>query len=158
MTVTHGDSSESAKPVPSGAGRIVVGVDGSAASAAALRWAIRQSKLTGTGLDAVISWTIPAAAAETGALPDNYNPARDAEQTLVEAVGPERSADLDLRTIEIEGAPGPGLVDYSEHAELLVIGSRGHGFVAGLLLGSVSEYCVSHAHCPVLVLRTPPAS
>jgi nucleotide-binding universal stress UspA family protein len=145
---------------PSSAGRIVVGVDGSDSSAAALAWAVRQAKLTGSGLDALITWSVSASAALAGALPENFDPAADAEQTLVAAVASSREAnpDVDLRTVVIEGAPGPGLVDYAEPADLLVIGSRGHGFVAGILLGSVSEYCVSHAHCPVLVLRERPSN
>jgi nucleotide-binding universal stress UspA family protein len=154
MTATQSNADQ-----PSGAGRIVVGVDGSETSSAALAWAVRQAKLTGFGVDAVITWSIPASAAATGALPENFNPASDAAQSLAEAVAPTRSsnADVDLRTIEIEGSAGQSLVEYAEHAEMLVVGSRGHGFVAGILLGSVSEYCVSHAHCPVLVLRVPHA-
>jgi nucleotide-binding universal stress UspA family protein len=142
---------------PSGAGRIVVGVDGSESSAGALLWAVRQAELTKSGLDAVITWSIPASAGVTGALPETFNPAADAAQAVSDAVASARAAhpDLDLRTVEIEGPAGPSLVDYAAEAELLVIGSRGHGFVAGLLLSSVSEYCVSHAHCPVLVLREP---
>jgi nucleotide-binding universal stress UspA family protein len=143
--------------VPTGAGRIVVGVDGSDSAQAALAWAIRQAKLTGAGLDAVVSWSIPATAAAAGPLPDSYDPAADAAAALTEAVGPARAAnpDVDLRTVEVEGPAGPGLVEYAESAQLLVVGSRGHGFVAGVLLGSVSEYCVSHAKCPVVVLRGP---
>jgi nucleotide-binding universal stress UspA family protein len=146
-----------AAATPSGAGRIVVGVDGSSSSAGALAWAVRQAKFTGLGLDAVTTWSVPASAAVSGGLPENFDPAGDAEHALIDAVAAVRAAnpDVDLRTVEIEGAAGPSLVDYAAEAELLVIGSRGHGFVAGLLLSSVSEYCVSHAHCPVLVLREP---
>jgi nucleotide-binding universal stress UspA family protein len=154
MTTTQAHAADSA-PAPSGAGRIVVGVDGSDSSAAALEWALRQAKLTGSGIDAVISWSIPAAASLSGALPDTFDPAADAAREVSDAVASARAAhpDIDLRTVEVEGPAGPSLVDYAAQAQLLVIGSRGHGFVAGLLLSSVSEYCVSHAHCPVLVLR-----
>jgi nucleotide-binding universal stress UspA family protein len=143
--------------VPSGAGRIVVGVDGSGSAQAALLWALRQATLTGVGVDAVVSWSIPATAAAAGPLPESYDPAGDAATALTEAVAPARAAhpDVEVRTVELEGPPGPGLVEYAESAELLVVGSRGHGVVAGLLLGSVSEYCVSHATCPVVVLRGP---
>jgi nucleotide-binding universal stress UspA family protein len=145
---------------PSGAGRIVVGVDGSSASIAALEWAIKQAKLTNVGVDAAITWSVPATAAAAGGLPETYDPAGDAAKALAEAVASSRAAhpDVELRTVEIEGPAGPSLVDYAAKAELLVIGSRGHGFVSGLLLGSVSEYCVSHAHIPVLVLREAPTS
>jgi nucleotide-binding universal stress UspA family protein len=143
--------------VPSGAGRIIVGVDGSESAQAALEWAVRQAKLTGAGIDAAVSWSIPANAAAAGPLPESYDPAGDAATALTEAIAPVRAAnpDVDLRTVELEGPAGPGLVDYGEAAQLLVVGSRGHGVVAGLLLGSVSEYCVSHAKCPVVVVRGP---
>jgi nucleotide-binding universal stress UspA family protein len=154
MTTTH-DEATQPSDAPKGAGRIVVGVDGSESSMAALDWGVRQAKLTGLGLDAVITWSIPATAAMVGSLPETYDPATDAARALVDAVAAVRTSNpgVDMRSVEIEGAAGPSLVDYSADAELLVIGSRGHGFIAGLLLSSVSEYCVSHAHCPVLVLR-----
>jgi nucleotide-binding universal stress UspA family protein len=139
------------------AGRIVVGVDGSESGNAALAWAVRQAGLTGSGVDAVITWSIPISAEVAGGLPETYDPVGDAKTELTEAVAAVHAANpkLDLRSIVIDGAPGPSLVDYSAAAELLVVGSRGHGFLAGLLLGSVSEYCVSHAQCPVVVVRHP---
>ena len=157
MTTSQGDTPDDPSNAPRGTGRIVVGVDGSDTSKAALAWAVRQGGLTSTGIDAVITWTIPASAGVAGALPDTFNPAADAAEAVSDAVASVRAANpqLDLRTVEIEGPAGPSLVHYAADAELLVVGSRGHGFVAGLLLGSVSEYCVSHAHCPVLVLRAP---
>jgi nucleotide-binding universal stress UspA family protein len=159
MTTTQDEPAGASTP-PTGAGRIVVGVDGSPASIEALEWALKQAKLTGVGIDAVITWSIPASAASAGALPESFDPAGDAARALADAVAGVRAQhpDFDLRTIEVEGQPGPSLVDYAAGAELLVIASRGHGFVAGLLLSSVSEYCVSHAHCPVLVLRHPAAN
>jgi nucleotide-binding universal stress UspA family protein len=59
-----------------------------------------------------------------------------------------------IRAVE-EGEPAPTLVRRSEDAALLVVGSRGHGAFVGMLIGSVSEYCVTHADCPVVVLRGP---
>jgi nucleotide-binding universal stress UspA family protein len=58
-----------------------------------------------------------------------------------------------IREIVFEGHPAPALVQASRDADLLVVGSRGHGEFVGMLLGSVSEHCVTNAHCPVLVLR-----
>jgi nucleotide-binding universal stress UspA family protein len=60
-----------------------------------------------------------------------------------------------IRVVE-EGEPAPTLVRRSQDAALLVVGSRGHGAFVGMLIGSVSEYCVTHAHCPVVVLRGEP--
>jgi nucleotide-binding universal stress UspA family protein len=60
---------------------------------------------------------------------------------------------IDLRTVALEGHPAPILVRASRGAELLVVGCRGHGEFLGMVLGSVSEHCVTNADCPVLVLR-----
>ena len=54
----------------------------------------------------------------------------------------------------VEGHPAPVLVETSKDADLLVVGSRGHGEFVGMLIGSVSAYCVTNAHCPVLVYRS----
>jgi nucleotide-binding universal stress UspA family protein len=60
---------------------------------------------------------------------------------------------LDVTVEALEGHPGERLITLSEDAELLVVGSRGHGGFVGLLLGSVTTYCVNHARCPVVVVR-----
>ena len=62
---------------------------------------------------------------------------------------------VDVTRVVEEGEPAITLVDRATHAALLVIGSRGHGAFVGMLIGSVSQYCVTHAHCPVVVLRGP---
>jgi nucleotide-binding universal stress UspA family protein len=135
--------------------RIVVGVDGSPASGDALRWAARQAELTGSVVEAVIGWQYPVQYGN-----EFYIPPPDwqalAQTTLDKAVA-EAGAGQDLpctRTVT-EGHPAQVLVSASTDAELLVVGSRGHGGFAGLLLGSVSEYVIAHASCPVLVIRHP---
>jgi len=60
---------------------------------------------------------------------------------------------VEISSVVEEGWAGRRLIEAAEGADLLVVGSRGHGAVVGLLLGSVSEYCVTHAHCPVVVIR-----
>ena len=80
---------------------------------------------------------------------------RRAERTLREAVERVRSAhpSAEVETTVVEGPPARVLVDMSADADLLVVGSRGLGGFSGLLLGSVSQQCVHHAHCPVTVVR-----
>lgn len=136
-------------------GRIVVGVDGSPASADALSWAARQAELTGAAIEAVTSWEYPMAfggypAANEIDWPANARSVLDS--ALDQALG--EAADPVTRTV-VEGHPAKVLIDAAAGAELLVVGSRGHGGFAGLLLGSVSEYVVAHAPCPVLVVRHP---
>jgi nucleotide-binding universal stress UspA family protein len=137
-------------------GRIVVGVDGSAGSSAALEWAAHQAELTGCTLTAVTTWAWPASFGVAFAyVPSDYNPQADAQKVLDAALAPIREAhpDLQIDTTIAEGHPAPILVDESHGADLLVVGSRGHGEFAGMLIGSVSEHCVTNAHCPVLVFR-----
>lgn len=139
----------------SGPGRIVVGVDGSERSKDALRWGARQAELTGATIDAIVASQFPAFYGWTSA--DLVGPdfARFAGQALADAIdevfGPDHPASL--RTRVVEGHAGQVLVEASAGADLLVVGNRGYGGFYGVLLGSVSTYCVHHAHCPVTVIR-----
>ena len=135
--------------------RIVVGVDGSGSSKAALRWAIRQAKLTGSSVVAVTSWRYPAAyglaPGAEGAFDFEANAKNALAEALAEVSGLE--PDVPVRPLVACGVAAEVLLREARGADLLVVGSRGHGGFASALLGSVSLYCVLHAHCPVLVLR-----
>lgn len=134
------------------AGVIVVGLDGSTASADALRWAARQARLTGAELRTVSSWRWPN---YITVRPPGIDPAADTERTLnelVDQLAPEL-ADLTVTRRVIEGPPGPALLTQAEGADLLVVGARGRAAFPGMLLGSVAEYCVRNGDCPVVVVR-----
>lgn len=136
--------------------RIVVGVDGSASSKSALRWAARQAELTGAAVDAVISWNFPANHTWAMGFTNAHEVfTDDAEKTLsdsvAEALGPEPA--VEVRTHVRQGQAAGVLLDAAKDATMLVVGSRGRGGFAGLLLGSVSTACVHHATCPVVVVR-----
>ncbi|MGO8873513.1 MAG: universal stress protein [Acidimicrobiales bacterium] len=135
--------------------RIVVGIDGSPSSMVAVEWAARQAELTGATLEVLMTWEWPANYGWSLSLPPDYDPQHDSEAVLEEAMGPVRTAHpgITVETTVIEGHPAPILVKASSGADLLVVGSRGHGEFAGMLLGSVSEHCVANAHCPVVVVR-----
>ncbi len=135
--------------------RIVVGVDGSRSSVAALHWAARQARLTGSTIEAVTTWEWPTTFGVAFSLPTGYDPVADAQKVLDRALDPVRGTYPDVTFIPIvmEGHPAPALVEASRGAELLVVGSRGYREYTGILLGSVSEHCVTTAHCPVLVFR-----
>jgi nucleotide-binding universal stress UspA family protein len=131
----------------------VVGVDGSDSSKAALVWAIRQAKLTGSSLDAVTAWHWPDYGWAEGSVDIDFEEdARKAlAETLAEVSGLE--PDVQIRPLVTEGHPAGVLLEAAERADLLVVGSRGHGGFTSAILGSVSMHCVLHAHCPVLVVR-----
>jgi nucleotide-binding universal stress UspA family protein len=134
--------------------RIVAGVDGSDSSLQALEWAAHQTELTGSRLDVIMTWEWPIIYGSTQ-VPFDYDPRSDAETWLGEAVKKlrERRPALNATGTVVEGHPAPVLVEESRTADLLVLGSRGHGEFVGMLLGSVSEHCVTNAHCPVVVVR-----
>ena len=134
--------------------RIVVGVDGSDSSKAALRWALRQAKLTGASVEAVTAWRYPTGYgwAPVAAELDFES---EAKKILGEALGEVGGVEPDVlvRPLVAEGHAAEVLLRTAKEADLLVVGSRGHGGFASAVVGSVSLYCVLHAHCPVLVLR-----
>ena len=135
--------------------RIVVGVDGSEGSKNALRWAVRQAGFTGATLEAITGWEFPAFYGWAPVMPDDVDFGQLAERaltdTLDEVFGPDRPSRLVTRVVCRH--PALALVEASEGAELLVVGSRGYGGFKDALLGSVSTYCVHHARCPVTVIR-----
>jgi nucleotide-binding universal stress UspA family protein len=134
--------------------RIVVGVDGFESSKAALRWAIHQAKLTGAVVEAVTAWHVPVG---TGWVPTTDMPdyQDDAFAVLAETITEMCAVDPDVQVCPrvAEGRAGQVLVDAAEGADLLVVGSRGHGGLTEVLLGSVGQYCGHHAPCPVVIMR-----
>jgi nucleotide-binding universal stress UspA family protein len=136
--------------------RVVVGVDGSAQSKQALRWAARFAAISGARLDAVATWDWPSAGGwGTAPIPMNFDPHQDTEKVLTAAIDEVFGADRPkgLRPVVVEGNPARILLEESKGALMLVVGSRGHGGFAGLLLGSVSASVAEHAKCPVLVVH-----
>ena len=134
--------------------RIVVGVDGSPSSVHALEWAISQAELAGDVIDAVYAWHFPNEyGMPVGDLPDFG--ALGAE-ILDKAIAQARNiapAPVEIRPHVVEGNPAQALLDLAKEADLLVVGSRGHGGFTGALLGSVSQHVVHHAPGPVVVVR-----
>ena len=145
-----------------GSTKIVVGVDGSPSSRAALRWAVRQAVLTGETVDAVMAWQFPMVLRTSAWAPIYVDEAVGLEQDTRKALDAVISdevvpADRRLVTVRIvQGDPTQVLREAAADAGLLVLGSRGHGSFADALIGSVGQYCVHHVHCPVLIMRGEP--
>jgi nucleotide-binding universal stress UspA family protein len=135
---------------------IVVGVDGSPDSRAALRFALRQARESGATVRVVNAWHISMLAYEAPIGRDNLS--RDLSEAAAATIeGALASVADDLDGISVqrsirEGDPAQVLVAESEGAKQLVVGTRGHGAVGELVLGSVSHYCCRHARCPVTVI------
>jgi nucleotide-binding universal stress UspA family protein len=135
--------------------RIVVGVDGSADSRTAVRWADEQARVTGATVTLVTVWHVPAYFGSPMAM----MPLADLDlEADARAIAEKAAAELHLPADRVEirvtqGAAGPALVKSAEDADLLVVGSRGHNPIGGVLLGSVSAYCVHHAEVPVVIVR-----
>jgi len=137
---------------------IVVGVDGSDESKAALRWALEEARLRNATVRAVYAWRDPYVLAPGFGLPEDFefDALRERAVETLDAVVAEvagKTSHVPVEGVVAEGPAGSVLVQAAEGAELLVVGSRGHGGFVGLLLGSVSQQCVTHAPCPVLVVR-----
>ena len=139
---------------------IVVGVDHSEAAKAALRFALEEAKLREATLRVVHAWQYGyiGATGPEGAYPavgGDIKELRDAAATALEETLQESTADMETMEVErrvVQGRAAAALVDESRDADLLVVGSRGHGGFAGLLLGSVSQQCAHHATCPVAIV------
>jgi nucleotide-binding universal stress UspA family protein len=133
-------------------GRIVAGVDGSESSKAALRWALRQAELTGAAVDAVTAWDIPVTYGWTP-IPDSADLEGAARKMLSDVLAEVAGAGAEVRPLVVQGNAARVLLDAAKGADLLVVGTRGHGGFTEALLGSVSQHCVHHAACPVVIVR-----
>ena len=142
--------------------KILVGVDGSEKSVAALKWASELASKIGAELDVMTTWQTPFPTAELIAIGLNLDMSEinDRPQAIAELlidkviqqvfgkVNPEG-----VNKIVTEGYPGLMLVEKSNEVDLLVLGNRGHSPAVETLLGSVSQHCLSHAKCPVVIVK-----
>jgi nucleotide-binding universal stress UspA family protein len=148
-------------------GRIVVGVDGSEGSKAALAWALDEARLRQAALDVVCSYSLPTGwfgvgdtmgvVVATEITEDDV--AGYAGETLTNALAAADADGVEITKTTIAGHPATALVAAADGADLLVVGSRGHGDFGSILLGSVGMHCVHHSPCPVVVVhRQKPAA
>lgn len=142
--------------------RIVVGVDGSEGSREALRWAVGQARLCGGWVEVVHAWEFPSLAMSrfgNTVLPvvarEDVEKAADEliRDELVEVLDGDVSVPVSVKVVM--GQPATMLVAEAEGADLLVVGARGRGGFASLLLGSVSSQAVHHATVPVVIVPAP---
>lgn len=142
--------------------RIVVGIDGSDESVAALRWAIAEASLRKTGILALHCWVYPTSVGfPTMMLTDVGMIQKSSEALLADVIAqasagsPATAPTVPIESVVTEGSAAQALVDASEGAEMVVVGARGHGGFMGLLIGSVASQVVHHAKCPVVVIPKP---
>ena len=143
--------------------RIVVGVDGSAGGRAALEWALDEARRRDAEVDAVLAFSYELAWIDVGS---------DAQAAFIEHATKQAHAVLHdalaaalpepcpviVHPVVVEGSPAEVLIAMARTADLLVVGTRGRGGFAGLLLGSVSQRCAERAPCPIVVVPGPAAA
>jgi nucleotide-binding universal stress UspA family protein len=142
---------------------VVVGIDGSPGSATALRFALEEARLRGTTLHVVGAWQVPAmtytdgagASADVGMRDLSAELNTQAGKALDETLANLDAGDVPLERHVLEGHPAGVLLDAGAGADLLVVGSRGLGGFARLLLGSVGHEVAHHAPCPTVIVPSP---
>jgi nucleotide-binding universal stress UspA family protein len=139
---------------PVGGGRVVVGVDGSARSLDALRWAAVEARARDADLDVVHAWQLPIMAAPpVHAMSADFDAIEDSSRALLETAVADRAlTGVRVKTHLTDNSPALALLERATGAGLLVVGTRGLGRVTGALLGSVSRQLLHHASCPVVVI------
>lgn len=140
---------------------IIVGIDGSAHSALALEWAMKEGALEHAPVTVITVHSVPASpwtgnptvlAQDSEVLAKLRQAAEDMTVKVTSQLNGKRPASVTVRAIN--GFPAKELIDASRDADLMVVGSRGTGGFARLVMGSVSDQVVHHAHCPVMVVRS----
>ncbi|MET8837109.1 universal stress protein [Micromonospora sp. NPDC004540] len=147
-----------ARGTPRPAGPVVVGVDGSALSRAAVEFAAEEAAVRGARLHAVHAYTHPASTGPGDMQPLVYEEGQlrgEEDRVLAESLTglAERRPEVPVTRAVAHGRPVAALTEASREAQLLVVGRRGRGELSGLLLGSVSQGVLHHADCPVAVVR-----
>ena len=130
--------------------RIVVGIDGSTGGDRALEWAAAQAARSGAVLEGHASYDPGYVFVSRDEVEMSLQKALDKAAALVAEIAPG----VTFKGVTHEGSPAKDLIDASKGADLLVVGSRGLGGFSGLFLGSVSQQCAVHAHCPIVIVRT----
>lgn len=155
--VFTGLSAETAVPVPGSAveERVIVGIDGSMAAQAALRWALRYARRTGSPVEAVAVWQVPPPqlGAPTGAMIIADDMEAVARKWLDEAAaGAGVQPDGGVQLLVVHGDPVEVLLERARGAALMVLGNKGRGAVAATVMGAVPQRCLHHAVCPVVLV------
>jgi len=139
---------------------IVIGVDGSDVAKEALQYGLHEASMRGSRVRVVHSWMVSQAMPASGPgmiAPIDIAPYEQAHEeqvrATVKAVAGDKADEIDL--VVVESPAGPAIIDNAHDAELIVVGRRGRGAMASLVLGSVSSYVIQHATCPVLVVQPP---
>jgi nucleotide-binding universal stress UspA family protein len=156
IAIVRADNADS--PEPGGRERVVVGVDGSEPSEAALRWALDEGAARKAVVQVVHAWDAPViygpvagvSGSEMGAIESGAHRLVD---DMIERLG-EEAASVEVERTVVPGGPASSLLDAAEGADLVVVGRRGRGGFGRLLLGSVSEHVARHAACAVVVVPT----
>lgn len=139
--------------------RIVVGVDGSGAARQALGWALEEARLRHATVDVVHAWRMPypdGYPIRTLTAPPAVEVEQEAHRLLDAAVGSAATEGTRVEPVLVCDSAARALIDLAKGADMVVVGSRGRGGFAGLLLGSVSQKVLHHATCPVVVIPPPP--
>jgi nucleotide-binding universal stress UspA family protein len=136
--------------------KIVVGVDGSEESRSALEWALAEAEAHGASVVAVTAWHLPVGVAMEGAgwHPELFDERleEEARQRLDAALRSVPDRPVEVTPVVQMGNAAQVLLAHAADADLLVVGARGHGGFTGLLLGSVSQQCATHATCPTVII------
>ena len=132
--------------------QVVVGVDGSEQSLSALHWAVDEARLRHGQVRIITAWHYPPvpSTVEDSGMNDSLHAAERIQADALQTVNAEG---VQIEKITARTLPAEALLDASKDADLVVVGSRGHGGFASLLLGSVSSQIAHHASCPVLIVR-----
>jgi len=135
---------------------VVVGIDGSPVSSAALAYAYEWASLHGSPLVAVHAWAVGSVDPTLAPLVDTEAMRDDAERLMAENLAGwrEKYPDVEIRRVVVPERPAQALLEESQGARLLVVGARGRGGISGLLLGSTSQALIHRAACPVVVVRS----